>query len=170
LDLVEPVSADYRRRSRAIDVLVVSGLRFRGRREERFWQLLRLDEARREAMTADLSGREVVLPSGPGEVPADDAFDREHLEPAALRRAAVRTETEQVVRDEVAGLREPVPGEAGEDASLVRDLGRQHDVERRDAVARDEQQPVVVEREEFTDLAAAEVRRGTRHAQPPVCE
>ena len=43
----------------------------------------------------------------------------------------------------------------------------QHDVERRDPVGRDEQQPVVVERVELADLAAAEMRGGFRHERIP---
>ena len=55
-------------------------------------------------------------------------------------------------------------GEPGEHAALVGDLGRQDDVERRDAVARDEQQPLVVERVELAHLAARRRGRRLRHA------
>ena len=51
-------------------------------------------------------------------------------------------------------------GEAGEHAALVRDLGRQDDVEGRDPVARDEQQALVVELVDLAHLAAT--RRGRR--------
>ena len=56
-----------------------------------------------------------------------------------------------------ARAREPERREAGQDAALVGDLGRQDHVEGRDAVGGDEQQPVVVERVELAHLAAAEV-------------
>src|SRR5207302_9506 len=89
------------------------------------------------------------------------------LEPLALRRATVVTEREQVVRDELTRSREPEAGKAGEHAALVGDLGRQDDVECRDAVAGDEQQAFVVERVELADLAAADVRGGFRHGWVP---
>ena len=63
--------------------------------------------------------------------------------------------------------REPERRQPGEHAALVGDLGRQDDVERRDAVARDEQQPLVVEREDLAHLAAAEVDCGLRHGRSP---
>ena len=112
------------------------------------------------SVAADRAGREVVLPARAGEVAADDALDRQHLEAPALGRAAVAPQREQVVRHEVARLREPERREPGEHAALVGDLGRQHDVEGRDPVARDEQQAVVVERVQLADLAAR--RRGRR--------
>ena len=49
-----------------------------------------------------------------------------------------------MVRDDRPEEREPVAGEPGQDASLVRDLGGQDDVEGRDAVGRDEQQPLII--------------------------
>ena len=105
-------------------------------------------------MAADRAGREVVLPAGAGEVAADDALDRQHLEPAALGRAAVVAQREQVVRDELArranqNAERPVSTRPLSGISVGQD-----DVERRDPVARDEQQPVVVERVELADLAA----------------
>ena len=54
-------------------------------------------------------------------------------------------------------LREPEPREAGQHAALVGDLGRQHDVEGRDPVARDEQQALVVEGVDLAHLAAGDV-------------
>ncbi len=100
LDLVEALLADERDGGGAVDVLVVAGLRLRRRREDRLGQLLRLDEPGRQPVAADLAGREVVLPARAGEVAADDALDREHLEPPALGRAPVGAEREQVVRDD----------------------------------------------------------------------
>ena len=121
-------------------------------------QLLRLDQPVRQRVAADLAGREVVLPARAGEVAAHDALDRQHLEPPALGRAAVVAQREQVVRDDLARAREPERRQAGQHAALVGDLGRQDDVEGRDAVAGDEQQALVVERVELADLAASDVR------------
>src|SRR4051794_12820837 len=118
-------------------------------------------------MAAYLAARAVVLPARAREVAAHDALDREHLEAAALRRAAVFAQRKQVVRHELARAREPEPGEAGEHASLVGDLGRQDYVEGRDAVAGDEEQALVVECVELADFPAADVRRGFRHGRLP---
>src|SRR5207247_1192204 len=102
-------------------------------------------------------------------VAADDAVERQHLEPPALRRATVRPDAEQVVGDELARPLEPERGQPREHAALVRDLGRKDDVEDRDAVAGDEQQALVVEREQLANLAGTDVDRGFRHTlAPPV--
>ena len=125
LDLVQAFLADERGRRRAVDVLVVAARRLGRRREDRLGQLLRLGEPVGEPVAAHLAGRPVVLPARAGEVAAHDALDRQHLEPPALGRAAVGAQREQVVRDQLARAREPEPGEPGQDASLVRDLGGQ---------------------------------------------
>src|SRR6266540_5454170 len=117
-------------------------------------------------MSAHLTRLSVVLPARAGDVAADDALDRQHLESPALRRAPVVAEGEQVVRDDLLRAREPEPREAGEHPPLVRDLGRQDDVEGRDAITRYEQQPLVVERVDLPDLTAADVR--LRHVPAPL--
>ena len=71
-----------------------------------------------------------------------------------------------MVPDEVACPGEPEPGQPGQDTSLVGDLGGKDDVERRDAVARDQQQALVVEGVQLADLAASDVQ-GFRHAWVP---
>ena len=63
--------------------------------------------------------------------------------------------------------REPEAGQAGEDTTFVGDVGREHDVEGGDAVAGDEQQPLVVEGVELANLAATNVQRGIRHGLVP---
>ena len=92
-------------------------------------------------MAADHARLAVVTPARSGEVSAYDALDRQHLELAALERATVLAQREEMVRDDVPGTREPEGGEAGQDPPLVRDRSRQDDVEGRDAIAGDEQQP-----------------------------
>ena len=94
-------------------------------------------------MPADRARLAVVLPAGPGEVSADDALDGEHLEAPADHRAAVVAETEKMVRDELTRSCEPEGRQTRLDAPLVRNRCRQHDVERRDAVACDERQAAV---------------------------
>src|SRR5437667_11365738 len=106
-------------------------------------------------MAAHLAGPPVVLPARTGKVAAHDTLERQHLEPSALGRAAVGAQAEQVVRADVARSSEPEPGEAGENAALARNLGRQDDVEGRDPVARDEEEPVLLEGVELPHLAAS---------------
>src|SRR6202011_5311927 len=120
----------------------------------RLGEQLRLDEPARQLVPADGTRAHVVLPARAGEVAAYDALDREHLEPPAFRRPPIGAEGEQVIRDDRARPREPEPRQAGEHAPLVWDLGGEHDVERRDAVAGDEQQPLIVERIELANLPA----------------
>ncbi len=163
LYLVEPLLADERDGGRAVDVLVVARLGLGRRREDRLRQLVGLGEPGGQRVPADLAGGAVVLPARSGEIAANDAFDREHLEPAALGRASVVGEREQVVRDDPGGLGEPEPGEPGQHAPLVGDLGGQYDVERGDPVARDEQQTFLVERVDLTDLSARDVAESFRH-------
>ena len=57
-------------------------------------------------------------------------------------------------------LGEPEARQAGQHPALVGDLGRQDDVEGRQAVRRDEQQPVLAERVQVAHLAAADERAG----------
>ncbi len=73
-----------------------------------------------------------------------------------------------MVRHDLPRAGEPEAGEPGEHAALVRDLGRQDDVEGRDAIAGDEQEALVVERVELADLSAPDVRGGFRHTLAPL--
>src|SRR5207244_8479560 len=109
-------------------------------------------ETVRKRVAGHLARAPIVLPARTGEVAADDALEWQHLEAPALGRAAVGAHAEQVVRADVAGARKPERGEAGEDAALVRDLGRQDDVEGRDPVAGDEKEPVLAEGVELAHL------------------
>src|SRR4029078_418858 len=122
----------------------------------------RLAEPRGQRVTANRAGCRVVLPAGSRQVAANDALDRQHLEPPALGRASVRAESEQMVLTDLSGAGEPESGQAREDTTLVGYVGRQHDVERRDAVTGDEQQPLVVEGVELANLPAAHVECGLR--------
>ena len=61
---------------------------------------------------------------------------------------------EQVVRHDAGRVLEPEGGELGEYFALVGNAGAEDVVERRDAIGRDEQQPVS-EVEEVTNLAVA---------------
>ncbi len=151
------VLAAQSRRAFLVDVLVVAGGRLRRRREDRFGQARGLLEPVREAVSADHSGLAVVLPPRPGEVSADHALDREHLEPRAHHRPAVLAQVAEVVRHDVAGAREPERREPGEDASLVRNRRPQHDVEGRYAIARDERERLLVQRVDLANLPATDV-------------
>ena len=160
------ILADQRCRARMVERLVVAGLRLRRRREDRLRQSLRLPQPLGQSLAADLAALPIALPARPGEVPADDALDREHLEPSALGGAPVGAKVEQVVGDDVARPGEPEAGEAREDAALVGDLGRKHDVEHGDSVAGDEEQPVVVEREQLAYLPAGDVNSHSCRSRP----
>ena len=87
-----------------VDVLVVAFGGFGGGREDRLGEAVRFGQSGRQVDPADLAGALVLVPPRATQVAADDALDRQHLESAALARAGVRTEREQVVRDEVARL------------------------------------------------------------------
>ena len=94
------------------------------------------------------------------------------LPPAASRGVGTRASgrrrgAEQVVRDDLAGQPEPERRQAGEDAALVGDLGRKDDVEGRDPVGGDEQQPLVVERVQLAHLSAREVDGSVRQGRAP---
>ena len=67
------------------------------------------------------------------------------------------------------GEREPVQRERGEHAALVGDRRRQDDVERRDAIGGDEQQPAVAGVVDLAHLAGGEMveRERARHELPP---
>src|SRR5439155_18750810 len=120
-------------------------------------ETLGLDEPRRQLMAADGAALAVVLPTRAGEIAAYDALERQHLEPPAFGRAPVGPQREQMVRHDPARAREPEPGQSCQDASLVGDLGREDDVERRDPVAGNEQEPPGDELEQLANLPAPNV-------------
>ncbi len=132
-----------------VDRLVVplDGLR-RGR-EDRLGQLLGLAQPRGQRDARRPPARLVVASS-----PSRRDSRARRTRPAASRsartasarpRTAVGTPSERraVVRDDPRRLREPERRQAGQDAPLVGDLGRVDDVEGRDPVAGDEQQPAL---------------------------
>ena len=145
------------------DVLVVALLGLRRGREERLRQAVALAQPGRQRDPAHRAGPAVVLPARAREVAADDrprsaaarpagraSSGRAGRRPSAgVSRAAARDvlgrDADEVVRDEVRGPVEPEPRQAGQDPALVRDRRRQDDVERAEAVRRDEQQPVVAD-------------------------
>ena len=160
----EVAVADELRRALEVDRLVVAGLGLRRRREDRRRQALGLAQAGRELDPGDLAGRLVVLPARAGDVAAHDALDREHLQPADDHRAAAHVvrhalgRRDEVVVDDVAGLREPERRQAGQHRALPRDPVRMHDVVRRDPVAGDHQD-AVAQRVHLSDLAARDQRQ-----------
>src|SRR5918994_2017515 len=62
-----------------------------------------------------------------------------------------------MVRDDLACAREPEGGQPRENAALVRDRRRQDDVERGDAVARDQCEGAVVQRVDLAHLPARDM-------------
>src|SRR5262249_19356634 len=64
--------------------------------------------------------------------------------------------------------REPERGKTGEDATLVRDHRRMHDVERRDAVGRQQQEALGVECVQVSDLPASQAHGFSHDTLPHV--
>ena len=124
---VECVVPHDLRRPAEVDVLVViAHLRLGRRGEERLGQLLGLLEALGQLDPADRAGGLVVPPTRPGEVAADHALDREHLQALDQERAPSDfvghvAVGEDVVGDEVLGAPEPELRQSGEHGSLVGD-------------------------------------------------
>src|SRR5688572_13155481 len=150
---------------RAIEVhvlVVVAHLGLGRRREDRLGELLGLLEPIRELDPTDRAGRPVVLPARPGDVAANDAFDRCHLQALDQHRAPAELlghvgDRDQVVRADVAGALEPEGRQPGQDLALVRDRRGVHDVVGRDPVRRHEQQPVLAYGVDIPHLPAGEV-------------
>src|SRR5262249_1101870 len=111
-------------------------------------------QARRQGDAADGSIALVLFPAGADEIAADDTLDRHDRGLANEHAAAVEgvllggeggghrgdVDAEEVVRD--AQVIEPEPRQAGEDAALVGDAGRQHPVAGADPVAGDDDEAV----------------------------
>ena len=105
LDLAKALLADERGRGGCVDVLVVALDRLRRGREDRLREPVRLAQPLRQRVARRLPAALVVLPAGAGEVAANDAFDRQHLEPPAFGRAAVLADAQQVVARRRRGVR-----------------------------------------------------------------
>src|SRR4029453_6133862 len=103
---------------------------------------LRLLQALRQSFARDRSERLVLGPAGARDVSARDALDVDHLPPlyqdgatielghlAKYRRHLVDVRRDEVIRNDALGAVEPEARELGEDAGLVRDARREHDIE-----------------------------------------
>jgi hypothetical protein len=165
------------------------GLRRRG--EDRLGQAIALPQAGWQRDAADGAVGAVLLPAGARQVAADHDLDRQHVRPAAEHHPAaqlrpaertrpaigrrpepavgqvVRVGREQVVGNDAGRLDEPEAREAGQDAALVRDRRREHDVEGGQPVAGDEQEAVLPDREQVADLARADEGVSERHRRGP---
>ena len=136
--------ADQSGRALEIDRLVVADLGLGRGGEDRLWQPVGLLEAGRELDPRDLAAPLVVLPAGPAEIPAHDAFDRQHPQPfddhratADLVRHALGDRLEMAGDDPI-GLLEPERREPREHGPLVWNRGRMDHVVGRDPVGCDE--------------------------------
>jgi hypothetical protein len=74
----------------------------------------------------------------------------------AARQHVGRRRLQQVVRHEVRGLAEPEARDLGQHLAFARNRVRQHHVERREAIGRDDQQPVARQREHVAHLATVD--------------
>ena len=144
-----------RRHDRLVgDVLVVlADRRLRGGREDRLRQARAVRQAAGQRDAAHRSVRPVLDQAGAREIAAGHALDREHVEAAADHRPACdgvghtrRPDLgrDQVVAHDVREQLEPPERELRQHAALVGDGGRQHEVVRADAVARDDEDDVPV--------------------------
>ena len=134
--------------------------RLGGRCEERRLQPIRFLHARREPDPAHRARGSIVLPAGTHEIAAHHALDGEGLrlhhrhrspfEVGALAEPGdVRSRHRDVVRHHVLQEVEPEEGKLGEDAPLVGDRRRKHDVEGADAIRGDDEQAIA----EIVDVA-----------------
>src|SRR5438477_385957 len=144
-------------------------LGLRGRREDRLGELLRFDERLRKLLAGDRSERLVLSPGGTRDVPARHALDVDalavlHEDGAAGDRLRVlegsgetaKIGGDEVVRHDLLGLAEPEVRELGEHAALIRDRRGQNGVERREPIARDDDQLVAAGLVDIADLTATE--------------
>jgi hypothetical protein len=136
------------------------------RREDRRGQPVGEAQPGWQGNAAHLAGRLVVLPAGADQVAARHRLDRQR--PQAPRHAAaqpvdgrvhagrehaLQRAVEQVVGHQRACPPEPEQRSLGEYFTLARDRVGQHDIERRQAVGRDDQQGVLVDGVNVTHLA-----------------
>ena len=130
-----------------IDRLVVSHVRLRAGREERFRQLLGLAHTDRQRDAGHRAACPVVPPARTADVAAHHALHRQHAQAAHDQRPSqgmlghANRGGEQVVGHDVAGPLKPEHRQTREHPALVRDRRRMHGVVGRDPVARDHQQP-----------------------------
>ena len=155
------------------DVLVVlAQVGFRGRREDWLGQFVGLLQAGGQRDAADGAGGLVILPARTDQVTAHHRFDHDRLQAFRNDRAAAhllrfaggdhafRRHAGQVVRHDVAEFLEPEIGHLVQDHALARNWLVHDDVERGQAVGRDDQDLVVADGVIVTYLAAAEQWQG----------
>ena len=138
-----------------------------GRGEDRLRELVRLDETLRDLVTADGAVLLVALPRGAGDVSADDAFYRDHVELLCLHGTAFKffsleefrhilcVDGNHVVRNDVLCEIEPEFRHAVQNDALLRDRVFQNVVESGNAVSAGHNE-AVAQIIEFTYLAGFE--------------
>jgi hypothetical protein len=154
------------------DVLVVAALRrLGGGREDRALEALAAAQPLGECQSGDGARLAVLLPARPGEVAADDALDGDHVELLDDQGAAgdIRryVGADEMGRHDVAELAEPPRRQLREDGALARDRRGEHAIVGRDVVSGQQQELVVGERVQLTDLSGVHEGQGgasARHA------
>ena len=145
----------------------MAGFRFGGRRENRFRQFRRFNQALWQFDAANSLALAIFLPARPGEVTAHDAFDRQrpgflHDHRASGQLAFVRLEQrwqrvrrpgQTVVGHDGRQLIEPEMGNLRQHHPFERDAVGHDAIERGDAIRGDHEQ-VVAQVENVADLAA----------------
>ncbi len=145
-------------------------LGLRGRREDRLGKDVGLFQARREGDPADRPGGTVIVPAAPGEISADDTFDRERFrfadQHAAPRedlrvgaeglREVVHVNALHVIADDGGEAREPERADLREDLSFVGNAVGEDHIERGESVGGGYQKRIA----EVVDIAHLPLLRG----------
>jgi hypothetical protein len=145
--------------------------RLRRGREDRTLEALAALQALGDVQPGDGARLAVLLPARSGEVAADDALDGNHVQllddQGATGDIRRYVGAHEVSRHDVAELAEPPRGQLREDGALAGNRRGQHVVVRRDVVSGQQQELVVGERVQLTDLAGVHEGQGgasARHA------
>ncbi len=153
-------------------LIVIAELGLRRRREERRRQPRAPLQPARQDVPTHRARRLVIRPARACDVPADDRFDRQHLQPthehrAPLEQRRVAADTlghlihlisdevvlkSQLRRGEVA---QPEACQLCQHLALARNAVQHHHIERRDAVGRDDEQRLRVDFKQVAHLPLA---------------
>ena len=132
--------------------------------EDRLWELLAFLQAFRQLDAADFAVLLIAFPARAGDVAADDAFDRDHIELLCLHGAAFKfrsleefrhifgVDGDHMIRHDVFREIEPELGHAVQHAAFFRDRAFQDVVKSRNAVCADHDE-AVAQIIQFTNFA-----------------
>ncbi len=149
--------------------IVFALFRFRGRGVDGLRQPFCQLHACRQADAAYVAGALIVLPPGTDQVTPDDGFHRQRPQPfhdhgaalyllafGGIRKHLLQSQVGEMVGDDVPGPFEPEFRDAGQHQTLAGNGVGQYHIEGGNPVGRDDQQVLVVDGVDVTDLAAVE--------------